>query len=168
MKESLGKTLSGIVGKFNREQPKMAPDAVPDDELCFRLGVKPGHKVCLFHAPKYLLPLFLAGGNYKLTLDWVESDSDAILYWLQPQDDVVDIMTNLEGMIKRSGRIWLILPPEGEAIKRGFKVGWEELKGTVREATSLADNKTLFLSGGECGTQFMLRKAAKEETGAED
>ncbi len=161
--------LANIFGKFSKSQPEVATAVavtIPDGELRLNLGVKPGHKVCLFHAPKYLLPLFLKG-DLKLTLDWVESDSDVILYWLQFQDDVIDIMVNLERMIKRNGRIWLIVP-EVAAGQHGFTGNWEDARRGVLEATSLVDNKVIFLSRGERGTQFMSRKAAREEAAMEN
>lgn len=165
MKQSLGKTLSGIFGKSKKDRPEVA--TVPDSELRFRLGIRSGDKVCLFHAPKYLLPLLLSG-DLKLTLDWVESDSDVILYWLQSQDDAADITINLERMIKRGGRIWLIIPEGEAALRGGFTASRDDVKRVVLEATSLVDNKILLLSNGECGIQFMPRKAAREEALMED
>ena len=137
-----------------------------DDELRLKLGIKPGHKVCLFFARKYLLPVFLKG-DLKLCMDWAENDTDVVLYWLRPQDDAADIMSHLTEMIKRSGRIWLILPKKELAKKQGFKQSWEEIKRAVLEATSLVDNKTLAIGEGEYGTQFVFRRTAREEANAE-
>jgi len=153
------------MGKGGKAQPA-AVAAVPDDELRFRLGIKPGHKICLFHAPKYLLPLFLAG-DLKLTLDWVESDSDVVVYWLRSEDDAVHVMTNLERMIKRDGRIWLIVPKKGIARQHDFVGEWEDIRRAVLEATSLVDNKAFCLNDTEYGTQFMSRKAARAEARTE-
>ena len=144
----------------------MALATVPNDELRLRLGVKPGQKVCLFRAPKHLLPLFLTG-DLQLTLDWVESDADVIVYWLQPQDDVVGIMVNLERMIKRNGRIWLFVSQPETDRQQDYAEHWEAVKQAVLEATALIENKVLFLSNSECGTQFMPKKAVREKTGAE-
>ena len=157
MKQSLVKVLAGIKDKFSKGQPEET--IVPNDELRFKLGVKPGHKVCLFHAPEYILPLFLAG-DLKLTLDWVESNSDVILYWLQPQDDVADIVVNLERMIKSSGRIWLIVPKQEASQKRKPRGNREDIGRIVLEVTSLVDNKTIIFGKGECGTQFVSRRGA--------
>ena len=137
-----------------------------DDELRSKLGIKPGHKVCLFYARRFLMPLFLTG-DLKLTIDWAENDSDAILYWLQPKDDAVDIMTHLAEMIKPNGRIWLIMPKKDLALKQGFRQSWEEIQRGVLDTTSLVDNKTLSIDEGEYGTQFVFRKAAREEAKAE-
>lgn len=156
--------MTRIKGWFSKTPPEAV--SVPDEELRFALGVKSGQKVCLFHAPKYILPLFLVG-DLKLTMDWVESDSDVILYWLQPQDDAVNIMTNLELMIKRNGRVWLVVPQKEAARKQGVG-GWGDIRSAVLEATSLVDNKTLVFGNGECGTQFVPRKAVKEKRVAVD
>jgi len=137
-----------------------------DDELRLKLGIKPGHKVCLFFARKYLLPLFLKG-DLKLCMDWAENDTDVVLYWLKPQDDAVDIMSHLAEMIKRNGRIWLILPVKELAKKQGFKQTWEEIRAAVLDATNLVDNKTLSIGEGEYGTQFVFRKTAREDAKAE-
>ena len=146
------------MGRFNRTQE--VAEAVPNNELRFKLGIKPKHKVCLFRSPKYFLHLFLTG-DLKLAIDWIESDSDVILYWLQPNDNVADIMANLEQMIKRNGRIWLIAP-QGEIAKRlGYTASWEDVKSIVLEATSLVEGKTLCLSDGARGTQFSFKKAVR-------
>ncbi len=133
-----------------------------DDELRIKLGIKPGYKVCLFYARKYLLPLFLKG-DLKLCMDWAENDTDVVLYWLKPQDDAADIMAHLAEMIKRNGRIWLILPTKELAKKQGFTQSWEEIRQAVLDATNLVDNKTLSIGEGEYGTQFVFRKTAREE-----
>jgi hypothetical protein len=137
-----------------------------DDELRLKLGIKPGNKVCLFYARKYLLPLFLKG-DLKLCMDWAENDTDVVLYWLKPQDDAADIMSHLAEMIKKNGRIWLILPQKELAKKQGFKQSWEEIQQAVLESTNLVDNKTLSIGEGEYGTQFVFRKTAREEAKAE-
>jgi hypothetical protein len=136
-----------------------------DDELRAKLGIKTGDKVCLFYVRKYLLPAFLHG-DLKLCMDWAESDSDVILYWLQPHDDAVYIFSRLAEMIKKKGRIWLIMPKKETARRQGFKQTWEEIQRAVLDATSLVDNKTLSIGEGEYGTQFVFRKRAREEAGA--
>jgi hypothetical protein len=157
MKQIIKKALGGLWGKSNKNQPEIV--TIPDDELRFRLGIKLGHKVCLFHPPKHYLPLFLTG-DIKLTLDWAESDSDVILYWAQPEDDAADIMTNLEGMIKRRGCIWFIVPPREDGQ------GQEDIREAVLSTTSLVGGRTLHLSAVEYGLQFTPRKAAKDDAGA--
>jgi len=165
MKQFLGKAWAGVRGRFGQAPPTDA--IVPNDELRLELGVKPGQKVCLFHAPKYLLPLFLAG-DLKLTLDWVESDSDVIMYWLQPQDDAVNIMTNLERMIKRGGRVWLILSQKEGTRKQGAPERGDSLRRAVPEMTSLVDSKTISFGEGEYGILFVPRKVAREKKGTGD
>jgi hypothetical protein len=132
------------------------------DNLRLKLGIKSGNKVCLFHARKDLMPLFMEG-DLNLMIDWAEDECDAILYWLQPRDDVQDIMTHLERQIKKSGRIWLLLPKKELAAERDIKQSWEEIQRTVLASTSLVDNKTLSLGDGEYGMQFVVRKEAWEK-----
>jgi alkanesulfonate monooxygenase SsuD/methylene tetrahydromethanopterin reductase-like flavin-dependent oxidoreductase (luciferase family) len=136
------------------------------DDLRLKLGIKPGHKVCLFHARKYLLPVFIKG-DLKLMLDWAEEGCDAVLYWLQPQDDVEDFMPRLAQQIKKNGRIWLIMPKKDIAVKQGFKQSWQEIQQIVLDVTNLVDTKTLSIGDGEYGTQFVFRKTAREEAQAE-
>ena len=164
MHQAVKKAFSRVCG-LSRKNPEPVRAAL-DEELLWKLGIKPGQKVCLFHAPKSILPLFL-GGNLKLTMDWAESDSDVILFWLRPQDDVTSIMVGLEKMIKKSGRIWLVIPKKDIAKQQGFKQGWDEIQQAVLDATSLVDNKTLSIGEGEYGTQFVFRKTAREEAKAE-
>jgi hypothetical protein len=137
-----------------------------DKELRMQLGIKPGNKVCLFNAPNYLLPAFTQG-DLQLMMDWAESGSDAVVYWLQPEDNVADIVSRLEGQIKRNGRIWLVMPVKEIARRLGFERDWEEIRSSVLDATSLVDNKKLSISGGEFATQFVFRKTAREEAALE-
>lgn len=132
-----------------------------EDNLRLKLGIKPGNKVCLFHARKDLIPLFMKG-DLNLMIDWAEDECDAILYWLQPRDGVKDIITHLERQIKKSGRIWLVLPKKERAVAKGIKQSWEEIQRIVLASTNLVDNKTLSLGDGEYGTQFVMRKEARE------
>ena len=133
-----------------------------DKELRQQLGIKPGNRVCLFNVRNYLLPAFTQG-DLQLMMDWAESGCDAVVYWLQPKDDAADIMSRLEGQIKRSGRIWLIMPVSDIAKRLGFELDWEDIRNSVLDATSMVDNKRLSISGGEFATQFVFRKTAREE-----
>ena len=133
-----------------------------EDSIRVKLNVKPDSKVCLFHARKDLLPQFMKG-DLNLMIDWAEHDCDTILYWLQTKDDVKDIMTHLERQIKKTGRIWLVIPKKEIARERGFSLTWDEMQQKILANTNLVDNKTASIGDGEYGTQFVIRKEAREE-----
>ncbi len=128
-----------------------------------RLGIKPGNKVCLFHARKSMLPVFMQG-DLELMLDWAEEDCDAILYWVQPGDDVGNIMSHLERQIKRTGRIWLVYKKEESSPRKGEKTADDDsLKQLVVDATSLVYSGVLAFGEGEYGAQYMFHKTARRE-----
>jgi hypothetical protein len=131
-----------------------------EDSLRVNMAIKSGQKVSLFHAPKKLLSEFMKG-DLNLMLDWAENDCDTIIYWLQPRDDIVHIFSNLEKQIKKSGRIWLVLPDEEQGAGMGFR-GLTEVHKTILAVTNLVEGKTISLSEHEVATQFMLPKAGKE------
>jgi hypothetical protein len=130
-----------------------------EDSIRVNMAIKSGQKVSLFHAPKKLLSEFMKG-DLNLMLDWAENDCDTIVYWLQPGDDVVHIFSNLEKQIKKSGRIWLVLPDEEQGASMGFR-GLTEVHKTILVVTNLVEGKTISLSEHEVATQFMLPKAGK-------
>jgi hypothetical protein len=131
-----------------------------EDSLRVSMAIKSGQKVSLFHAPKKFLSEFMKG-DLNLMMDWAENDCDTIIYWLQPRDDVVHIFSNLEKQIKKSGRIWLVLPDMEQGAGLGFR-GLGEVHKTILAITNLVEGKTISLSEHEVATQFMLPKASKE------
>jgi len=126
-----------------------------EDNLRLKLGIKPGNKVCLFHARKDLMLLFMKG-DLNLMIDWAEDECDAVLYWLQPRDGVKDIMMYLERQIKPSGRVWLVVQ------NKASKLGLERLQEEVSDYTNLLKGKVVNIGEGESALQFVIRKDAKE------
>jgi hypothetical protein len=131
-----------------------------EESLRVGMAIKSGQKVSLFHAPKKMLSEFMKG-DLNLMMDWAENDCDAIIYWLQAGDDVVHIFTNLEKQIKKSGRIWLVIPDEEEGGNMGFK-GLTEVHKAILAVTNLVEGKTISLDEHEIATQFMMPKASRE------
>ena len=132
-----------------------------EDGLREKLGVKLWSKVCLFRAPKEIRSLFMKG-DLKLTVNYAEEGCDTVLFWPCPGDDIGEIFRGLEGQIQPNGRIWLVLPHKEEALERGLVQDWSEMQKTILSRTNLVDNKTLSFGNGEYGTQFVIRKDARE------
>ena len=132
-----------------------------DDELRTRLGIKPWSRVCLFRTPKELLPVFTKG-DLKLTMNYAEEGCDTVLFWPRQGDDIGEIFAGLEQQIQPNGRIWLIMPKKEVAPERGFYQSWTEIQQAILARTNLVDNETLSFGNGEYGTQFVIRKEARE------
>jgi hypothetical protein len=130
-------------------------DGEMEDNLRLKLGIKPGNKVCLFHARKDLMPLFMKG-DLNLMIDWAEDECDAVLYWLQPGDGLKDIMTHLERQIKPRGRIWLVLQNKAAQLEI------ERIQEEVSGYTNLLKGKVVNIGEGESALQFVIRKDTKE------
>ena len=126
-----------------------------EDSIRVKLSVKPGAKVCLFHARKDLLPQFMKG-DIHLMLDWAENDCDSIIYWLRPQDDLRDIMSHLERQIKPSGRVWLVIN------NKAAKLGIERVQEDVTGYTNLQKGKVINIGEDESALLFVLRKDTKD------
>ncbi len=128
-----------------------------DESLRAKLGIKPGQKVSLFHPRKDLLGEFMKG-DLQILVDWAEEDCDAILFWLQPKDDVRGIFPYLVPLIKARGRIWLVLPKKEDAVARGYKHSWEDVHHLALAHANLVANRMIALGADEYGTQFVKRK----------
>ena len=132
-----------------------------EESLRVKLSVKPDSKVCLFHAPKDLLPPFMKG-DLKLMLDWAENECDSIIYWVRPQDDMKDITLHLEKQIKPSGRIWIVVRDDKGAAKETVKETIERIQTEVTDYTNLLKGKVVAIGGGASAMKFVLRKETKE------
>ena len=135
-----------------------------EESLRVKLSVKPDSKVCLFHAPKDLLPPFMKG-DLKLMVDWAENECDSIIYWVRQQDDLKDIILHLEKQIKPGGRIWIVVQEEKGARKEIAGETIAQIQAEVTEYTNLLKGKVVAIGGGASAIQFVLRKDAKEPKG---
>lgn len=134
-----------------------------EESLRMRLGIKPGYKVCLFHARKDILPSFMQG-DLNLMLDWAEDGCDAILYWIQEKDNMGEIMTRLESQIKRSGRICLVYKKiDDQSRNKEKESNLKSIRQIVQENTNLIYCGILPLGENEYAEQYMFPKAARNE-----
>ncbi len=126
--------------------------------LASKLGIKPDDTVCLLNPDeKTVARLREDSGDSTKYLDEVTDGCDVILVWVSTSDNIFDLMSRLQTLIKPSGRIWLIIPRKDVAKRKGIELDWDRIQ-TEALKTHLVDNKIASISDGEYGTQFVLRK----------
>ena len=127
-------------------------------DLCAKLGIRTGSKVCLIRPnPATLAGLKKCAGQAELIADGVGDDCDVILYWYDPEEDVYQTMLKLQDRIKTDGRIWVIIPKKEVAKKRHLAIDWNEMQKAILK-TPLVDNKIASINDEEYGTQFVVRR----------
>jgi hypothetical protein len=154
--------ISKILSRWRKQPPEPAKVGEMEEEsIRVKLSIKPLSKVCLFHAPKDLLPPFMKG-DLKLMLDWAENECDSIIYWVLQGDDLKNITLHLEKQIKPSGRIWIVVQEDKAARKGSAGETIAQIQGEVTEYTNLLKGKVVAIGSGASAIQFVLRKDAKE------
>jgi hypothetical protein len=127
-------------------------------DLNSRLGIHPGDKVCLIRPNQDTLSQIKENGDkISLIVDRVERACDAILYWVDPLEDIREKMANLQHKIKPEGRIWVIIPRKEAARKKNLTIDWNHMQQEILK-TQLVDNKVASINEAEYGTQFVIRR----------
>lgn len=124
-----------------------------------KLGIKPGHKVCLLNAPGHVERHIIAADDVRIAHD----------LRLPPVDVVVLFVDRVADLEKRFGDIAARLHPAG-----GFWVAWPSVRS--RRATDLSDevvrriamvagmtgNKVVSIRGGWSGMRLVLRPEMRD------
>ncbi|MBI4304259.1 MAG: DUF3052 family protein [Chloroflexi bacterium] len=129
--------------------------------LSSKLGIKPGSTVSLIRPNPETLSQIRQGSNINTFIDRIEKDSDVILYWYDPTEDIREKMLELQSQIRPNGRIWVIIPKKEVAKKQHLDIDWNQMQGEILK-THLVDNKVASINGEEYGTQFVIRKGFRD------
>ncbi len=127
-------------------------------DLSTKLGIKPGHLICLLDAPVESAALLRQSCHDAIIEEMAEGQRyDLIFFWPTQRDKLTETFATLQRQIVPSGAIWAIIPNKKHARARGLTFTWEDLQAAALQ-TDLVDNKIASLSEQEYGTRFVIRK----------
>ncbi|HEY7126874.1 MAG TPA: hypothetical protein VH540_23250 [Ktedonobacterales bacterium] len=131
-------------------------------DLSTKLGIKPGHRICLLSAPAESAALLKQSCQDASIEEMTESQRyDLIFFWPTELARLTETFADLQRQIVPSGAIWTIIPNKKHARARGLTFTWEDLQAAALQ-TDLVDNKIASLSEQEYGTRFVIRKDRRE------
>jgi hypothetical protein len=128
-------------------------------DLAKKLGIKPGHCVCLLDAPAESAALLREAcpPDAQLYNAPFVGRCDVMLFWPSTLDGLVERFAQLQRRIIPDGAIWAVIPKKPFARVRGIAFTWEAMQSAGLQ-TDLVDNKIASLSAEEYGTRFVIRK----------
>jgi hypothetical protein len=128
-------------------------------DLAKKLGIKPGHRVCLLDAPAEAAALLHAVCPPDARLYDTSSAErcDILLFWPSTLDGLAERFAQLQRLIVPDGAIWAVIPKKPFARARGIEFTWEAMQLAGLQ-TDLVDNKIASLSAEEYATRFVIRK----------
>jgi hypothetical protein len=127
--------------------------------LAQKLGIRPGHALCLLDAAPGALDLLQSeappGVIFADTLG--AERFDLILFWPTTLDGLADRFARLQLAITADGAVWAVMPKKAFAAQRGIAFTWEEMQAAAL-TTDLVDNKGAAFSEQDYATRFVIRK----------
>ena len=145
----------------------MPSGAALDADFLRKLGLKPGGRLGVVRAPDGW-----AEALEKLTPTDASASlararrADVILAWLTPKDDLRKVFSALERKIPPNGAVWAVIPKKSALSKGEAAVEWKDMQAAGLASGRLVDNKELRFDDRYYGTRFVVRVAARPQTGA--
>ena len=128
-------------------------------DLARKLGIKPGHIVCLLDAPADSADILRQAcpPDARLHDAPYAGRCDILLFWPARMAGLAERFAELQRRIVPAGAIWAVIPKKPFARVRGVELSWEALQAAGLQ-TDLVDNKIASLSDQEYATRFVIRK----------
>jgi len=133
------------------------------NDLAKKLGIKPGHVVCLLDATPETAALLRqacpAGARFHDRA--YQGGCDILMFWPSKLDGLTELFARLQYRIVPAGAIWAVIPKKPFARARGIEFSWAELQAAGLR-TDLVDNKIVSLGDEEYATRFVIRKDRRD------
>jgi hypothetical protein len=128
-------------------------------DLVHKLGIKPGHRVCVLKPPPRALDLLIESTPPDVTFTDALglAPYDIILFWPTSLDGLADLFTDLQRHIVANGAVWAVMPKKPHAAKRAITFTWEQMQRAVLQ-TDMVDNKIASFSDEDYATRFVIRR----------
>ena len=128
-------------------------------DLARKLGLKPGHAVCILGAsPEGAQAVRAAcGGEATLSEKLGRGTFDIVLFWPRRRRDLEGSFARLQEKIRPDGAIWAVISKKSSPRSRGLDFAWADLQAAGL-TTDLVDNKVASITADEYGTRFVIRK----------
>jgi len=142
-------------------------------ELVQKLGIKPGQRICLLEATPAMAALLRATcADVEFEEAITRGHYDLVFFWPRTLDGFAARLMGLQRAIAPDGAIWVVIPKQAIARKRGFDFTWEQMQAAALTTnlvddkaaaltTNLVDDKAAALSDEEYATRFVIRKGRR-------
>jgi len=122
-----------------------------------KLGIKPGHRVALLHAPEGFRALLDPLPEDVELFDALDAvDALDVVLWFGTQRAALDrIVKDVRGVLEQNGGLWIAWP------KRASGIPTEVTDDVVRDValpTGLVDNKVCAIDADWSGVRLVLRR----------
>jgi hypothetical protein len=127
-------------------------------DLARKLGIRPGQRISLLdatHDAAALLRATCADAEFDDAL--AQDHYDLVFFWPRTLDGFTARLAELQRAIAPDGAVWVVIPKQAIARRRGLGFTWEEVQAAAL-TTDLVDNKIASLSDEEYATRFVIRK----------
>jgi hypothetical protein len=132
--------------------------------LATKLGLVPGMTMLLLDAPGAALELIKAAAPEGVTLETSHrsgSRYDLVFFWPRSLEGLAARFAALEWDIEPDGALWVVMPQQAAARKRGLTFTWNEMQAAAL-STDLVDNKIASLDQEGYATRFVIRRERRQ------
>jgi hypothetical protein len=127
--------------------------------LAQKLGLRPEQRICLLDATPASAALIRAAAPPECMFASELNDApyDQIFCWPVELTGLAERFALLQRRIVPNGAIWVVLPKQPVARRRGITLTWEQMQAAAL-TTDLVDNKGATVSDEEYATRFVIRR----------
>ena len=128
--------------------------------LATKLQLLPGTKVLLLDASGPALELLAQAAPAGVAFDTihrVDMRYEVIFFWPRSLEGLAERFDALQWDIEPDGALWVVIPRQAAARKRGITFTWNEMQAAAL-STDLVDNKIASLDQEEYATRFVIRR----------
>ncbi len=127
-------------------------------DIARKLGIRPGQRICLLDATPDSAALPRATcADVEFDDALAQGHYDLVFLWPRTLDGFAARLMELQRAIAPDGAIWVVIPKQAIARKRGLDFTWEQMQAAAL-TTDLVDNKIAALTDEEYATRFVIRK----------
>ncbi len=120
-----------------------------------KLGIKPGHSVCILNAPRDYAPV-LPDDVTAASLD--QGPHDVIQFFTRERAELESTLASLGDQMKPSCGLWICWPKRASRVTSDLS---EQLVRQVALPTGLVDNKVCAIDDTWSGLRLVIRRALR-------
>jgi hypothetical protein len=132
--------------------------------LATKLGLLPGMTALLLDASSVALEVLAGAAPAGVVLETTERAAnryDMIFIWPRSLDGLAARFAALQWVIEPDGALWVVMPKQATARKRGLTFSWNEMQAAAL-STDLVDNKIASFDQEEYATRFVIRRERRQ------
>lgn len=129
-------------------------NAPPNTSLSKKLGIKPGHTVCLVNAPEGYLEWLGADIVQARVVRGIERDADVIQAFVTSRGDLASSFPHLRHVLGKPHALWVCWPKRSSGIETDLT---ENVVREIGQMSGLVDVKVCSIDDVWSGLKFVYR-----------